>query len=106
MTGLDFLSALQAKGIDLPIRVFIGQPVPNMYRPDRLSFCNLSIDDEEEITPESVPFLCGKSVYLMADEVSEKVRSITKTLQSVEPSLLVVNAGDVLTSWAHGRGWK
>ena len=106
MTGLDFLGALQAKGIDLPIRIFIGEPVTNYYRPNALTFCNLSIDDDEEITPESVPFICGKSVYLMADEVSEKVRSITKTLVAVEPSLLVVKAGEVLTSWSHGRGWK
>lgn len=106
MNGLDFFGALQAKGIDLPIRLFIGDPVPNYYRPDALSFCNLTIDDEEEITAQSVPFLCGKSVYLLADEASDRVRSIAKTLMSVEPALLVVKAGDVLTSWSHGRGWK
>jgi len=106
MTGLDFFGALQAKGIDLPIRIFIGEIVPNYYRPNAVTFCNLSIDEDEEITPESVPFLCGKVVNLIANEATDKVRRIAKALQTVEPALLVVWAGDVFTSWTYGRGWK
>lgn len=105
MIGLDFLQALSSNGVELPVRVFIGKPVTNLYRPNRLSFCNLSIDDDEEITPESIALLCGKSVYLLHDEASDRVRELTKTIKAVEPSLLVVAAGSVLTSWAHGRGW-
>lgn len=106
MTGLDFLGALQAKQIDLPIRVFVSSdPMRNLYRPYALSFANLTIDEDEEITPESIPFLCGKVVYLVGDEVTEKVRSLAKTLVAVEPELLVVAAGETFTSWKHGRGW-
>jgi hypothetical protein len=49
MTGLDFIGALQANQIDLPIRVFVsGDPMRNLYRPDALSFANLTIDVDEK----------------------------------------------------------
>ena len=106
MTGLDFLGALQAKQIDLPIRVFVSsEPMRNLYRPDAVSFCDLTVDEDEEVTPESVPFLCGKVVYLMGEKVTDKVRSLAKTLVTVEPELLVVAAGETFTTWKHGRGW-
>ena len=106
MNGLDFFGALQAKGIDLPIRIFIGENVPNYYRPHALTFCNLSIDDDEEVTQKSVSFLCGKYVSIVHIEATDRVRELAKVLVSVEPQCLVVAAGNVFTSWAHGRGWK
>jgi len=106
MTGLDFLGALQRNNIDLPIRVFVGETVPNYYRPNALSFCNLSIDEDEEITPEAVAFLCGKHVSIVHSEPTSRVRELAKVLVSVEPQCLVVAAGNVFTSWSHGRGWK
>ena len=77
----------------------------NMYRPGAVSFCDLSVSDDEELTPESLAFLCGKSVYVLGDEPTDTIRKITKTLMVVEPSLLVVAAGDTFTSWTQKRGW-
>ena len=106
MTGLDFIGALQANQIDLPIRVSISDiPARNLYRPDALSFADLTIDEDEDVSPESLAFLCGKTVYIVGDEATDKIRSLTKTIKAVEPGLLVVAAGDVFTSWTHGRGW-
>ena len=106
MTGLDFIGALQANQIDLPIRVFVsGEPMRNLYRPDALSFANVTIDEDEDVSPESLAFLCGKTVYIVGDEATDKIRSLTKTIKAVEPGLLVVAAGEVFTTWKHGRGW-
>ena len=106
MTGLDFIGALQANQIDLPIRVFVsGEPMCNLYRPDALSFANLTIDEDEDVSPESLAFLCGKTVYIVGDEATDKIRTLTKTIKAVEPGLLVVAAGEVFTTWTHGRGW-
>ena len=106
MTGLDFIGALQANQIDLPIHVFVsGEPMRNLYRPDALSFANLTIDEDEDVSPESLAFLCGKTVYIVGDEATDKIRTLTKTIKAVEPGLLVVAAGEVFTTWTHGRGW-
>lgn len=106
MNGLDFFGALQAKGIDLPIRIFLDKPVSNFYRPEKLSFCDLSISEDEEISPESLYFLCGKYVHILHSEPTARFRELTKVLLSVEPSVLIVRAGNVFRSWSRGLGWK
>lgn len=105
MTGLDFLQAIHANNVDLPVRVFIEKPVTNFYNPNRLCFCNLSIDEDEEVTPESLALLCGKAVYVVHDEATERVRELAKTIKRTEPAMLTVVAGDVFVSWTHQRGW-
>ena len=105
MTGLDFLQALHANGVDLPVRVFFEKPVTNLYNPNRLCFCNLSIEDDEEVTPNALALLCGKNVYVVHDEATKRVRDVTKVIKAVEPWMLTVVAGNVFTSWTHQRGW-
>lgn len=105
MTGFDFFQALQRHHVDLPVRIYIDTPVMNLYRPGALSFCDISIDADEELTPESLAFLCGRSVYVIGEEPTDTIRKLTKTLMVVDPSLLVVAAGNTFTSWTHDRGW-
>ena len=87
------------------MRIYIDTPVMNLYRPGALSFCDISIDADEELTPESLAFLCGRSVYVIGEEPTDTIRKLTKTLMVVDPSLLVVAAGNTFTSWTHDRGW-
>lgn len=105
MTGLDFFSAIYRKGIDLPIRIFFGESLPNFYRPDAVCFCNLSIESEDEITAGKFDLLEGFDVSIVAD-MDDKTRALAKAIIPSRPRHLVVCDGKDMLSWAPGRGWK
>ena len=106
MTGLDFLTAIEKASLDLPIRIFTTGRNPNLYRPHAVSFCNLTLDDGDEIAPETFARLGGCDVSIVADEMSDEIRAIAKALIPVRPKHLAVCAGNTLASWAPARGWK
>jgi hypothetical protein len=106
MKGMDYFAALRKNVIVLPVRVFIDGSAPNLYRPNALSFCNLTLEEDDEITPEAFKHLEGYDVSLIADGITERVREVAKAVIPVNPCHLVVAAGDTLASWAPHRGWK
>jgi hypothetical protein len=106
MTGLDFFSAIYRKGVNLPIRIFTDGKHPNLYREHALSFCNLTLDHDDELTPDNFTLLENMDVSIVAPEMSDKVREITKALIPVRPKHIAVVAGNTFASWAPGRGWK
>ena len=106
MTGLDFFSAIYRGGIDLPVRIFLDGNHPNLFRKYGLTFCNLALEDGDEISPGKFDLLEGFDVSIVADEMSEQVRDLAKALISSRPRHLVVCAGDTFISWAKHRGWK
>ena len=105
MTGLDYLAALEKASLDLPIRIFTKGRNPNFYRPHAVSFCNLTIEDGDEISPDAFVRLGGCDVSIVDDEMSEEIRTIAKALIPNRPRHLVVCAGNTLASWAPHRGW-
>lgn len=106
MTGQDFFSAIYKGGVDLPVRVFFGGTHPNIYRPHALCFCNLTLDEDEEIIPEKFALLEGFDVSIVTDRLDDKTRELTKAIAACRPKHLMVCATDKLLSWAPGRGWK
>ena len=106
MTGLDFFSAIYRQGIDLPVRIFLGGNHPNFYRPHALNFCNLTLEDGDEIAPNRFDLLNGFDVSIVADGLTDEIRELAKAIIPSKPRHLVVCAGDTLASWAPGRGWK
>lgn len=105
MRGMDYFTALEKAHVELPIRISVDRGAPNLFSPNRLCFCNLTIDDEEEITPQTFVRLDGFCVHVVGDLMTETIRRLTKALIKVRPKLLVVVAGDTFTSWAPDRGW-
>lgn len=106
MIGSDFFTALYKRSVDLPVRVFFGGTHPNIYRPNAISFCDLTIEDDEEIKPENFVLLEGFDVSIIAERLDDKARELTKAISACRPKHLVVCSGDKLLSWAPGRGWK
>lgn len=105
MTGMDFFSTIYRSGVDLPIRIFMDGIHPNYYRPHALSFCDLALEDDEEI-PADMSLLEGFDVSIVADELGDKVRELTKAVIAGRPRHLAICSGGNLLSWAPGRGWK
>lgn len=105
MTGADFFSAIYRGGVDLPIRIYFGGINPNIYRPHALCFCNLTLDDDEEIHPEKFALLEGFDVSIVTNILDDKTRELTRALMAVRPKHLMICAGDRLLSWAPRRGW-
>lgn len=106
MTGLDFLDAIEKASIDLPIRIFTDGRHPNLYRPHAISFCNVTIDDGDEIRPETFARFSGLDVSVIADEMTDEIRSIAKALMPIKPRHLMICTGGTMASWAPHRGWK
>lgn len=106
MTGLDFFSAIYRGGVDLPIRIFVDGIHANFYRPGDLSFCNLTLEDGDEIAPGRFDLLNGFDVSIVADQMTDQIRELAKAIIPARPRHLVVCAGDTFASWAAGRGWK
>ena len=106
MTGMDFFSAIYRNGIDLPIRVFLEGNHPNLFRKYGLTFCDLTLEDGDEIVPGKFDLLEGMDVSIVADSVCDKVRELSKAIVASRPRHLVVCAGDTFISWAAHRGWK
>ena len=105
MTGVDFFTAIYRGGVDLPVRIFVGGNHPNVYRPDALSFCNLTLDDDEDFDAETFALLENFAVIVCCDE-KEKARSLAKAIIPSKPRCLSVVSGDTFASWAAHRGWK
>jgi hypothetical protein len=105
MTGMDFFSALENYGVELPVRIFTDGKHPNFYRPNRLGFCDLTLEDGDEITPKQFERLGCFDVTIMADAMDERIRELTKALIAVRPKHLAVMAGNTFCSWAPDRGW-
>lgn len=106
MTGLDFFSAIYRQGVDLPVRLFLDGDHTNFYRPHGLTFCNLTLEEGDEIQPGKFDLLEGFDVSIVADKAGDKVRDLAKALIASRPRHLVVCAGDTFASWAPHRGWK
>ena len=106
MTGADFFAAIYRGGVDLPVRIYFSGIHPNIYRPHALSFCSLTLDEDESITTEKFSPLEGFDVSIMADRFDDQARELAKVLIAVRPRHLVVCAGNDLHSWAPARGWK
>ena len=106
MTGLDFFSAIYRQGIDLPVRIFLDGKHPNFYRPHALTFCDLTLEEGDEISPVRFDLLNGFDVSIVADRMSDEIRELAKAIMPARPRHLVVCAGDTLASWAPARGWK
>lgn len=105
MKGFDFFIACYRNGADLPVRIYADSKAPmNFYRPHAVCFINLELDDEQK--PEHIALLNGMDVSIIADELSDKVRELTKSIIAIRPKHLAVCAGDKLLSWAGHRGWK
>lgn len=105
MTGLDFFTAIYRQGVDVPIRITFGAPVVNFYRPEYLNFCNLTIEDDEEI-PTDMSLLNGYDVSIVVDSLDDRARLLTKAAMAGRPRHLVVASGNQLMSWSPNRGWK
>lgn len=106
MTGFDFFIACYRQGVDLPVRVFIDQKPPmNFYSPERLCFINIGVERGEKLPHEAVALFNGHDVYLIADELGDDERELTKALVAAKPRHLGVVCGDSLMSWAGHRGW-
>jgi hypothetical protein len=105
MTGLDFFTAIYRQGLDLPIRITFGDAVDNFYRSWALSFCNLTIEEDEEI-PDDMSLLYGYDVSIVVDSLDDRARLLTKAAIAGRPRHLVVASGNQLMSWAPHRGWK
>ncbi len=106
MTGLDFFSAIYRQGVDLPVRIFFDEAPANFYRPHGLTFCNLALEEGDEIAPGKFDLLEGFDVSIVADKSCDKVRDLAKALIASRPRHLVVCTGDTFASWAPHRGWK
>lgn len=106
MTGMEFFTAIYRGGIDLPVRIFTDGVHPNYYRPHGLSFCDLALEDGDEISVGKFDLLEGMDVSIVADSACDKVRELAKALMASRPRHLVVCAGDTFASWAPHRGWK
>jgi len=106
MKGLDYFNALENSGVELPVRIFLDGTHPNIYRPHKVGFCDLTLEDGDEITPKQFERLGHFDVTIVADETATEVRDLTKALISVRPKHLCVMAGDTFASWAPDRGWK
>ena len=106
MKGLDFFMACYRNGVYLPVCIFIGGTHPNVYRPNALSFCNLTLDEDDEIIPEKFSLLEGFDVSIISESLDDKARELTKAIAACRPKHLMVCSGDKLLSWAPGRGWK
>jgi hypothetical protein len=106
MTGLEFFSAIYRQGVDLPIRIFLDGKHSNFFRPNALTFCNLALEDGDEIQPGKFDLLQGFDVSIVADKAGDKVRELAKAIIASRPRHLVVCAGDTFASWAPHRGWK
>ena len=105
MKGMDFFTAIYLDGKELPIRIFFNQLITNVYRDEALCFCDLSLDDEEDI-PDNMALIAGFDVSIIADRITDRVRDLAKSAVNARPRHLVILAGDVFTSWAPHRGWK
>lgn len=105
MTGLDFFSVIYRNGINLPVRIFFGGKHPNIYREDALSFCDLAIEQDDEIRAGKFDLLEGMDVSVIAD-MDERTRELAKALIHSRPKHLVVCDGSNMMSWAPHRGWK
>ncbi len=106
MTGLDFFSAIYRGGVDLPVRIYTEGIHANFYRPHALTFCNLTLEEGDEIAPERFELLNGFDVSIVADEMTDEIRALAKAIIPNKPRHLMVCAGDTLASWAAHRGWK
>ena len=106
MTGMDFFSAIYRHGIDLPVRIFTEGSNPNFYRPNALTFCNLTLEDGDEIEQGRFDLLNGFDVSIVADQMTDQIRDLAKAIIPSKPKHLVVCAGDTFASWAPHRGWK
>ena len=105
MTGLDFFSAIYRQGVDLPVRIFTEGNNPNFYRPDALTFCNLTLEDGDEIDPGSFDLLTGFDVSIVADKMTDQIRDLARAIIPSKPKHLAVIAGETFASWAPHRGW-
>ncbi len=106
MTGMDFFSAIYRQGIDLPIRIFMEGRHPNFYRQNALTFCDLTIEEGDEISPDRFDLLNGFDVSIVHDQMTDQIRDLAKAIIPAKPKHLVVCAGDTFASWAPHRGWK
>lgn len=106
MTGLDFFTAIYRQGVDLPIRIFTAGKHDNFYRPHSLSFCDLTLEDGDEIAALKFELLDGLDVSIVADQMTDQIRELAKAVIPARPRHLVVCAGDTFASWAPGRSWK
>ncbi len=105
MTGIDFFSAIYRQGVDLPVRIFLDSSPPNLYRKHGLTFCNLALEEGDEVAAGKFDLLEGFDVSIVADTACDKVRALTKALIASRPRHLVVCAGQTFASWAPHRGW-
>ncbi len=106
MKGLDYFNALENSGVELPVRIFLDGTHPNIYRPHAIGFCDLTLEEGEEITPRLFERLGCYDVSIVSDEMTGIVRDVTKALLAVRPKHLCVAVGDTFASWAPHRGWK
>ena len=106
MTGMDFFSAIYRQGIDLPIRIFLEGKHHNFYRPNALTFCDLTIEEGDEVSPDRFDLLNWFDVSIVHDQMTDQIRDLAKAIIQAKPKHLVVCAGDTFVSWAPHRGWK
>ena len=106
MTGMDFFSAIYRQGIDFSIRIFMEGKHPNFYRPNALTFCDLTIEEDDEVSPGRFDLLNGFDVSIVHYQMTDQIRDLAKAIIPANPKHLVVCAGDTFASWAPHRGWK
>ena len=106
MKGIDYFNALENSGVELPVRIFIDGTHPNFYRPHKIGFCDLTLEDGDEITSRLFERLVCFDVSIVANEMTDQVRDLTKALIAARPKHLCVIAGETFASWAPNRGWK
>lgn len=106
MKGLDYFNALENAGVELPVRIFFDGTHPNIYRPHKVGFCDLTLEDGDEISAKRFERMGCFDVTIIADETAEQVRELTKALIAVRPKHLCVMAGQTFASWAPDRGWQ
>lgn len=105
MKGMDYFNALEANGVELPVRIYLDGMHPNLYRPHAIGFCDLTLEEGEEITPKLFERLGCFDVTIIADKVSEQVRELAKAVISSRPKHLCILAGETFRSWLPDRGW-
>jgi hypothetical protein len=106
MKGFDYFNALESSGVELPIRIFVEGVHPNLYRPHKVGFCDVTVEDGDEITPRTFERFGCFDVSIVAGEMTEQVRELTKSLLSARPKHLCIAVGETFASWSPDRGWK